>query len=184
MIVYHSHSILASICKLKNKAKAAPIKAAHIKAAPIKAAPIKAAPIKAAPIKAAPIKAASIKAAPIKVAPIKAKCSKTKHKRGKNLKHQTSSLRQKFMKLLSHSEFKDDGVSNTSLLAHFGKDDYSKLAPVINALSNESKVTIRTLPKKTLFTFDGRTAVKVHDSGHNQDELYYSLTKNHVPVSK
>ena len=80
MIVYHSHSILASICKLKNKAKAAPIKAA----------------------------------------PIKAKCSKTKHKRGKNLKQQTSSLRQKFMKLLSHSEFKDDGVSNTSLLAHFG----------------------------------------------------------------
>ena len=88
------------------------------------------------------------------------------------------------MKLLSQSEFKEDGISNTSLLAHFGKDDYSKLAPVINALSNESKVTIRTLPKKTLFTFDGRTAVKVHDSGHKQDELYYSLTQNHVPVSK
>ena len=88
------------------------------------------------------------------------------------------------MKLLSHSEFKEDGLSNTSLLAHFGKEECIKLVLVINALSNESKVTIRTLPKKTLFTFDGRTAVKVHDSGHKQDELYYSLTQNHVPVSK
>ena len=79
MIVYHSHSILAPICKLKNKAKAAPIKAA-----PIKAAPIKAASIKAAPTNTTQLKAASSKT---KVQ----KCSKTaKHTRGKNVKLQTT----------------------------------------------------------------------------------------------
>ena len=59
-------------------------------------------------------------------------------------------LKERFILLFSEEQYKD-GISNSQLRTIFGSEQTTKLVPIINELSQKSRITMSMLDNKELF---------------------------------
>lgn len=69
-----------------------------------------------------------------------------------NASNTNNQLREEFIALLSSSEHKRRGISNSALKTHFGDARYPQLVPIINELTRESRLNMSKMGEEVYFS--------------------------------